>query len=126
MEPVGQTPNNVGTADNSKTVALLSYITIIGWIVAYVMNSNQKSSLGSYHLRQTIFLYIIAIGMYIAEILLLFIPFIGWLISLLLLIAGIGLFVLWIIGLIAAINGELKPIPLIGKKAQELFQGLGN
>lgn len=126
MEPVGQTPNNVGSADNSKTVALLSYITVIGWIVAYVMNSNQKSSLGSYHLRQTIFLYIIAICLYIAEILLLFIPFIGWLISLLLMFAGIGLFVLWIIGLIAAINGEHKPIPLIGKKAQELFHGLGN
>ena len=125
MEPVGPTPNNVGAVDNSKTVALLSYITIIGWIVAFVMNSSQKSSLGSYHLRQTIFLYILAICMYIAEIFLLFIPYIGWLIILLLWFAGIGLFILWILGLISAINGEQKPMPIIGKKAQELFQGLG-
>ena len=126
MEPVGQTPDNIGTADNGKTVALLSYITIIGWIVALVLNSSQKTSLGAYHLRQTIFLFIIAICLYILQIFLLFIPFIGWLISFLLIFAGIGLFVLWIIGLIAAINGEEKPIPIIGKKAQQLFHGIGN
>lgn len=126
MEPVEQTPNNVSAADNSKTVALLSYITIIGWVIALVMNSNQKSSLGSYHLRQTIFLYIISIGIYIAQIVLLFIPYIGWLISILLIFAGIGLFVLWILGLISAINGEQKPMPVIGEKAQELFHGIGS
>jgi uncharacterized membrane protein len=125
MEPVGQTPNNVGTADNSKTVALLSYITIVGWVIAFVMNSSQKTALGAYHLRQTLFLYIIAICMYIAEVILLFIPFIGWLIAILLWLAFIGIFVLWIIGLIAAVNGEQKPIPLVGEKAQQLFQGLG-
>jgi uncharacterized membrane protein len=125
MEPVGQTPNNVGAADNSKTVALLSYITIIGWIIAFVMNSSQKSSLGAYHLRQTIFLYIIALCLYILQIFLLFIPFLGWIISFLLIFGGIGIFVLWIIGLIAAVNGEAKPIPLIGNKAQQLFSGLG-
>lgn len=126
MEPVGQTPNNVGAADNSKTVALLSYITIIGWIIALVMNSNQKSSLGAYHLRQTIFLYIISVVFYVARIVLLFIPYIGWMIYYLLLFVSIGLFVLWILGLISAINGEQKPMPIIGKKAQELFHGIGD
>ena len=35
-----------------------------------------------------------------------------------------GLFVLWIIGLIGAINGEQKPIPLIGDRAQSMFSGI--
>jgi uncharacterized membrane protein len=126
MEPVGQTPNNVGTADNGKTVALLSYITIIGWVIAFVMNSSQKTALGAYHLRQTIFLFIIGLCLYILQIFLLFIPFIGWIISILLIFGGIGLFILWLIGLIAAVNGEQKPMPLIGKKAQELFHGIGS
>jgi uncharacterized membrane protein len=125
MEPIGPTPNNAGTADNGKTVALLSYITIIGWIVAFVMNNNQKTVLGAYHLRQTFFLFIIALCIYVAQMFLLFIPFIGWLISFLLLFAGLGLFILWIVGLIAAVNGEQKPMPLIGNKAQVLFQSIG-
>ena len=126
MEPIGPTPNNVGTADNSRTVALLSYITIIGWVIAFVMNSSQKSSLGAYHLRQAIFLYIISIALYIARIMFLFVPFLFWLISILFLFVSVGLFVLWILGLIAAINGEQKPMPIIGAKAQQLFHGIGS
>jgi uncharacterized membrane protein len=32
--------------------------------------------------------------------------------------------VLWVMGLISAINGEEKPMPLIGEKAQEIFKNL--
>jgi uncharacterized membrane protein len=126
MEPVGQTPDRVGADDNGKTVALLSYLTIIGWVIAFVMNGSQKTTLGAYHLRQTLFLFIIGLCLYIVQLFLLFIPFIGWIVSLLLIFGGIGLFILWIIGLIAAVNGEQKPMPLIGNKAQEIFKGLGN
>jgi uncharacterized membrane protein len=128
MENSEQLPNNnvLNTTDNGKTVALLSYITIIGWIVALVMNSSNKTALGAYHLRQTILLFLTALVIYVLQIFLLFIPFIGWLISFLLIFAGLGLFVLWIIGLIAAVNGEMKPMPLLGKKAQEWFKGIGN
>ncbi|MDB5143308.1 MAG: hypothetical protein JWQ66_2021, partial [Mucilaginibacter sp.] len=36
-------------------------------------------------------------------------------------ILRVGFFILWIIGFIGAINGEKKPIPLIGEKAQSIF-----
>ena len=126
MENTDPSRNNTVTnvTDNGKTVALLSYLTLIGWIVAFVMNSNQKTPLGSYHLRQTIMLFITGICLYIVQFVLLFVPYIGWLISLLMIFLYIGLVVLWLIGLIAAINGEMKPMPLIGKKAQEIFKGL--
>lgn len=126
MEPIQQTPNNssIGATDNGKTVALISYLTIIGWIVAYVMYTGQKTALGAFHLRQSIFLFIIGIVLYIANIIFLFIPVLGWIINILLLLAGIGLFVLWLIGLIAAINGEQKAVPIVGEKAQQMFKGL--
>jgi len=36
----------------------------------------------------------------------------------------LGLFILWVIGFIGAINGESKPIPLIGERAQTMFSGI--
>jgi uncharacterized membrane protein len=39
-------------------------------------------------------------------------------------VVKVGLLILWIIGFIGAINGEQKPIPLIGEKAQSIFSGI--
>jgi len=118
-------PTHVSSpADDGKTVAIVSYLSIIGWIIAYVMFGSNKTSLGAYHLRQTIALFILAFATWILQILLLFIPFIGWLIGILLIFVYIGIFVLWILGLIAAINGEEKPMPVIGAKAQQWFSGI--
>jgi uncharacterized membrane protein len=36
----------------------------------------------------------------------------------------LGLFILWLIGFLGAVNGEKKPIPLIGEKAQTMFSGI--
>jgi uncharacterized membrane protein len=95
--------------DNSKLVAILSYITIIGWIVALILNNSNKSSLGSFHIRQSLLIMIVGlVGL---------IPIIGWIVSL-------ALFVFWIMGLIYAINGQEKEIPIIGKYAQDWFKGL--
>jgi uncharacterized membrane protein len=52
---------------------------------------------------------------------LIFIPFLGWAIAILL---WIGLVILWVLGLVAAINGEEKPIPVIGPMAQSTFSGI--
>ena len=109
---------------DGKTIAIISYLTIIGWVIAYVMNSNNKSQIAIYHIRQSLFLMLAGIVLYTIQTMLLLIPFLGWLIALLSIPIGIGLLILWILGLIAAINGEEKPMPLIGEKAQELFKGI--
>ena len=36
------------SSDNGKTVAIIAYITVIGWIIALVMNNKDKTELGSY------------------------------------------------------------------------------
>ena len=109
-------------ADNGKTTAIVSYITIIGWLIAYLaMHKQNKTSLGSYHLRQTLLLFICAIVYQIlVMIITIAVPAVGMILS----IVSLGFLVLWIMGLISAVNGEEKPMPLIGEKAQELFKGI--
>jgi uncharacterized membrane protein len=115
--------------DNGKTAGIISYFSIIGWLIAYFgMYQNNKTSLATYQLRQTLLLHIVAVVVYFGlNILLGFMIFAGgiffvfhWIIWL----VQAGLFVLWIIGLIGAINGEQKPIPVIGDKAQTMFSGI--
>ncbi len=97
-------------SDEGKTYAIVSYITWIGWIIALILNSEKKYDLARFHIRQTLMIFL-------AGIVFCWIPFLGW-------IAGIALFVFWIMGLISAINGEKKEIPLIGKLAQDWFKGI--
>ena len=106
LTPAGSAvPPPVSVADD-KTVAILSYITIIGFIVAIVLNSNKKTRLGAFHLRQVL-------GLILTSFLLI-IPFLNILIA-------VCLFVFWIMGLIAAIQGQMKPVPLIGAMYQKWF-----
>jgi len=106
---------------DGKTIAIISYFTWIGWIIAFVMHNNNKTQIGAYHLRQSLALMILSILVYIIQIMLIFIPFLGWAIAVLL---WIGLVVLWVFGLIAAINAQEKPIPVIGSLAQNIFSGI--
>src|ERR1019366_7918181 len=64
--------NNIfGIQDDGKTAGLLSYFFVLGWSVSYfTFHKNDKTSLSSYHLRQTLFLYlsyvVIRLGLYFA------------------------------------------------------------
>lgn len=114
---------NNSTLDG-KSIAIISYLTIIGWIIAYVLHGNNKTQLGAFHLRQSLFLMLTGFGITILQWILIFIPILGWIVSILLYFVLLGLFVLWILGLISAINGEEKEVPFIGKKGQELLKGI--
>ena len=37
---------------NAKTSAIISYITIVGTIIAYFMNMEEKNEFASFHIRQ--------------------------------------------------------------------------
>ena len=128
MEP----NNNLTTGDNGKTVGIISYLTIIGWLIAYFgMHQNNKTALGSYQLRQTLLFYIASLviywvlGMIFAALFFssgattgfLSVVTLNW-------IVRVALFIVWLIGFLGAINGETKPMPLIGEKAQTIFPGI--
>ncbi len=110
--------------DEGKAVAIISYLSIIGWIIAYIMYGNNKSPLAAFHLRQTITLYIASLAIWIVEMILAFIPIIGLLASIAAVILYIAFFVFWIIGFLAAINGQEKAMPFIGVQAQAWLKGI--
>ena len=95
---------------DGKTNAIVSHLFLIGWIIALVINSNDKDEFASFYIRQNL-------GLMLAGMILVFIPIIGWLIS-------IAIFVFWILSLIGAVQGEKKESPLVGKYFQEWFKAL--
>src|SRR4051794_39665687 len=99
---------------DQKTISWVSYLTIVGWIIAIVSynNSTDKSSLARFHLRQSLGIFLSLLAVSILSMMFLFI--LGPL-SFLFYFINIGLFILLIIGLVAAANGEEKPVPVLGE-----------
>lgn len=95
--------------NNSKNIALVSYITLIGWIIALIMrnSSNDKSSLVVFHLRQSLGL---AISFYVIIALLGMLHLTG--LSQIVVLANI---VYAIIGILNASGEKETLLPYIGK-----------
>ncbi|PJR03331.1 import component protein [Avrilella dinanensis] len=103
---------------NNKTISIVSYITIIGWLVAYLIGKDNLDALSRYHLRQSLGLAIVG---FILNIISISILFLGMVVN----IIGILLLILMIIGIINAANGEMKPLPVIGKWLEDKFDFIG-
>ncbi len=103
MNPSGQ----------AKTTGIVSYITIIGTIIAYFMNLDPKDPFASFHIRQ-------AFGIHITFYL------IGALMGLFdsgIIVGAFYIFfiVLWGYGLFYAIKGETMEVPVLGPLFQKWF-----
>lgn len=118
-----QITNPVPSVDG-KTIAIISYITIIGWIISYIQYGNNKSQLAVFHIRQSLFLMLCTFIIAMFQMLFAFTPYLGRIISMSLSFIMLGFLVLWIIALLNAINGEQKPLPIFGNKAQDLLKGI--
>jgi uncharacterized membrane protein len=90
------------------------------------MHSSKKTAIGTYHLRQALGLFITALVVWIPCAILSMVPFVNFLMILVWPLVGIGLLVLWVMGLIAAVNGQQKPMPLVGEHYQKWFAGAFN
>lgn len=106
--PFDTDPLNI--TKEGKNIALIAHLTLIGWIIAIVMNSNTKSEFASFYIRQVL-------GLGLCLLVLNFIPILGW-------ILNIGIIVLWIMSLIAAAGGEKKLTPVLGPYFQDWFKSL--
>ncbi|MCL1822263.1 MAG: hypothetical protein FWG22_05515 [Prolixibacteraceae bacterium] len=100
---------------NAKTKAIVAHITLIGWIIAFVINNSEKEELASYYIRQTLGIYLLGIACSIISV----IPIIGWIVGI---VGSLVTFVFWIMSLIWAINGEMKPVPWLGGYFQDWFK----
>jgi len=109
------TQNN--TVAEGKGMATIAYITIIGLIIAFVQNNEKKNAFAFFHIRQSVGLAVTGLALGVIGM----IPILGWIINIL------GIFVLiymWIMGLMNAINGKEKTVPLLGDKYEEWFNGI--
>ena len=127
--PAPSTPPAV-SADEDNTIAIISYLFGIGFVIAAVMFSNKKTPLSAFHLRQSLGLIIVGIAGWFVFIalgimaaVLAGIPVVGFVliksISLLNMAYGLGMLVLWIMGILGAVNREQKPLPLLGALFQQ-------
>lgn len=103
--------------NDGKVIAIVSYITLIGLIVAFIMNNDKKIPLASFHIRQSLGLLLSALVLSFINI----IPILGQIIYL---AGGVFLLVLWVMGLIGAINEKQGPVPVLGTRFQEWFSSI--
>jgi uncharacterized membrane protein len=102
---------------NAKLKAIIAHFWWIGWVIALVININEKEEFASFYIRQTLGLWIASVAVSILWT----IPLLGWLAGT---IGIILLFVLWLMSLISAISGEMKEVPWIGHYFQDWFRTL--
>lgn len=81
---------------DKKTTSIVAYFTWIGLVIALLAGDKEGAK---FHLNQALVIMLFS--------LISIIPCIGW-------IWGVFMLVCWIMGLVAAINQEEKPVPLIG------------
>lgn len=104
------------SVEEGKTIAIVSHLSIIGTIIAIVMNNDKKNSFASFHIRQTlgIFLLFFALGYPVGL-------FDDWMISSSL---YIFIFILWAYSFISALQGQTNLIPFLGSFFQKAFKNL--
>jgi len=102
--------------ENGKVCAILSYL-LIGIIWYFVDDNMKKNAFAKFHAKQGIGLFIAWVAVVIVTFIFAFIPIIGWIVNFLL---GIGLFVLWLIGIINSATGKTNALPIIGGVAESL------
>lgn len=113
----------VAPVAEDRTVAILSYITIIGFIVAIVIHNGKKTTLGAFHLRQVLGFIVTGFALIIPAMIIAVIPFVNLLMIVIWPLIGLTFFVFFIMGLIAAASGQLKPVPVLGQHYQKWFAG---
>jgi uncharacterized membrane protein len=104
--------------EKNKVFGVLAYIGIL-WLVPLL--AAKDSPFARYHCNQGLVLFLAAIAAWIATIILdmilIFIPVLGWFLMILLHVGLIvGILALAIVGIVNAANGLCKPLPLIGNR----------
>lgn len=98
----------------NKTTGIIAYLTVIGLVATFIMNNEKKAAFASYHIRQSLGIGVTGLALSVIGI----IPILGWIVAF---VGGLMVLVLWIIGLVNAIGGKMKPLPVLGKKYAEWF-----
>ncbi|NNK81794.1 MAG: hypothetical protein HKO92_01600 [Flavobacteriaceae bacterium] len=100
-----------------KTAAIISYFWLFGVIIAFFMNNDKKHTFVSFHIRQSL-------GLWITYMIIGYLQ--GFFDSFMISVSFWIFFgVLFLYGIFTAISGKAIPVPLIGNFYQKLFANLG-
>lgn len=104
------------TIKEGKTAAIIGYVLLVGPLIAISINAEKKNTFASFHIRQGLGLTIlfIALGLMLSNF------------NIPMVVVSMWVFtsVLTIYGMFTAINGETKPLPLVGPFFQRIFKNI--
>lgn len=100
--------------EEGKSTAIISYILIVGALIAISINADKKNAFASFHIRQGLGLSLtfVVLGLSISHFENLMIAASLW----------IFISILTIYGIFTAARGETTPLPLLGKGYQKWFR----
>jgi uncharacterized membrane protein len=105
-------PTPGGTVDEGRLFAFLAYfLGIIGFIIVFAVKKDNKFAM--FHAKQSLVLFIVAV----ANGIIWQVPLIGWIAGA---VIGLAVFVFWIMGIINALGGQEKALPIIGDLAAKI------
>lgn len=91
--------------DLEKIVSILSYLTILGWLIGLLIYGNHRSGTAKFHLKQ-------GLGLILTAAVLSFVPLVGWVLNILVI-------VYWCISLYKAAFGQIYLVPVLGNYYQQ-------
>jgi len=105
-----------GLSDNGA--GALSYVTFIPAVIFLAMPPYNKSPYVRFHAWQSIFFTVACVILFVVLSIIGHFPFVGLIVIPVMLIADLGIFILWIIVVLKAVNGQMFKIPIIGGLAE--------
>ena len=114
---IAAAPAAAGLADN--VAGALAYVTIIPAILFLVLEPFNKKRFVRFHSFQCIFFAIAWTVVWIVLAFIGHIPFLGWATLLLWPLIGLAGFVIWLILVIKAYQGQMFKLPVIGDMAEQ-------
>lgn len=105
------------TIEEGRVPAIISYITIVGTIIAFILNNDKKNEFASFHIRQALGLWLVffALGYIVGIFDNWFMTFAFW----------FFFGVLFIYGFINSVAGNAQTVPILGNFFQKIFFSIG-
>jgi uncharacterized membrane protein len=120
--PVAATGQTSGLTDN--VAGALAYVTIIPAIVFLVLEPYNKNRFIRFHSFQCIFFAVAWCALWIVLSIIAHIPFFGWLTILVWPLISLAGFVIWIVLVLKAYQGQMFKLPVIGDMAEKQAGGM--
>ena len=105
-----------GSTSKNTTMAALAYVLFF----IPLLTDAKKDPFVKFHVKQSLVLLIVSIGWSLCSRFLAYLPVLGWIVGGLAgTVISILLLILWVKGLINALNGKQEELPVIGKYASQ-------